>query len=106
MKMTFDISTLTSLERNSFESIAKQLAVYGLGISVPHMHTPAGKIVPLPNEFISLEQDLAVTFQLKDRTPNSMIPVGWRWTDDGLSVWAGCCGDGGGEGDGDGDGGR
>ena len=80
--------------------IAKELAGYGLGISVPHMHSASGRMVSLPSGQVALEQQLHISFVDASKTPESAVPVGWRWNQERLEVWAFCCGDGDGDGDG------
>jgi hypothetical protein len=101
--MLTQTAQLLTANRDRIEAIARELSVYGLAISTPHMHTEKNESIELPSGFVAFEKNLNITFMEGNRLPGSSIPVGWRWKNDKLEVWAACCGEGEGDGD-DGDG--
>lgn len=72
--------------------MARRLASYGLGITMPHMHTATEDFADLPNDMIQVERAGAVTFEPKRAAQDDpgMVAVGWRWEPDGLSAIGRC----------------
>lgn len=87
------IQCLDAEARKRVEGAAKVLADYGLAVAVPHLHSSSGEIGDLPTDVASYEEELRVTFIPKSAVPSHAIPVGWRWLDDQLQVYALCCAD-------------
>lgn len=80
---------------NNFEvqEMIKKLSEYGLAVAVPHMHGEDGSFLPLPDEIVSFEDNLKVSFVRKeDLNSESIVPVMWRWDKKlhSISVTAGC----------------
>lgn len=58
----------------------KQLAEYGLGVCLPHMHDPiTGEMVPLPPNMVQTEANLKVSFVDRARVDDRQVPVAWLW---------------------------
>jgi hypothetical protein len=75
------------------QAMVRELAKYGLGVFLPHIHTPQG-FAPLPSDTVQVEADLKVSFVKND---NPMLvgasPVAWVWDAAGARVAAACyCG--------------
>jgi len=68
------------------QEIMRQLGKYGLGVSLPHMHTDKG-MAPLPEDMISSENNLVVSFrQVDDEANSKALPVAWRRGEDVKSI--------------------
>ncbi len=79
------------LEEAEIQEIAKKLAQWGLGIAMPHMHTAKEDFAGLPDDIVQVETAGVVSFRpRKEAEAAGLIPVGWRWHDQGLTVVAGC----------------
>ena len=79
------------------QEILRQLGKFGLGVALPHMHTDEG-MVPLPEDMISSEDNLQVTFRKRnDVAKSDALPVMWRRGSEISSVaycgqeCGGCC---------------
>jgi len=84
-------SAIESINEPEVQDILKQLAKYGLGIMVPHIHVDEGSgFAPLPRGMIQVESDLQVSFRNSDELNDHGIPVGWRWGKVGAEVVMGC----------------
>ena len=87
--MTIDSGLATAaraIELPEVQELVKQLAAYGLGVSLPHMHDQAGNMVPLPEGVVQVEDDdLRASFVPADQvvgTPDRQyLTVGWRWSE-------------------------
>lgn len=69
--------------------IARKLAKWGLGIALPHRHTPEKEFDDLPADIVQVERGGIVSFVPREAA-SGMVPVAWRWTERGLDV-AGAC---------------
>lgn len=49
------------LHNPEVQKLAEQLAEFGLGVAVPHIHE-GDNVLPLPPDKVQLEQDLKVSF--------------------------------------------
>ncbi|MEQ1779372.1 MAG: hypothetical protein ABL863_12595 [Nitrosomonas sp.] len=79
------------------QDILKKLGKYGLGVALPHMHNEEG-MVPLPEEMVSSEDNLKVSFRRRDDvSAKPALPVMWRCGKEVNSVafcgaeCGGCC---------------
>lgn len=72
--------------------MARRLAAYGLGITMPHMHTATEDFADLPDDVIQVERAGVVTFEPRSSAQNDpdRVTVGWRWVKDGLSATGTC----------------
>lgn len=62
------------------EQLLRQLAEYGLGVCVPHMHDPiTNEMVPLPPNMVQMEANLKVSFVERDKMDDRQVPVAWLW---------------------------
>ena len=80
--MTTDIAEKAALAlRNpEVEQILKQLAEYGLGVCLPHMHDAiTNEMVPLPPNMVQTEANLKVSFVERDKVDDRQVPVAWLW---------------------------
>lgn len=79
------------LEEPEVQEIARRLAKWGLGITMPHMHTREQDFADLPDDVVQVEQAGVVSFQPRaDAEAAGLVPVGWRWMQDGVATAAGC----------------
>lgn len=79
------------------QDMIKRLGRYGLAVALPHMHKD-GKMIPLPDDTISFESKLQVSFrQVGDEEAESALPVMWQCGTEVNSVarcsanCGGCC---------------
>lgn len=72
--------------------LARRLAAYGLGITMPHMHTATEDFADLPDDMIQVERAGIVTFEPRSSAQNDpdAVAVGWRWAEDGLNAMGRC----------------
>lgn len=91
---------LTSIQERAQQAVqepeviemARRLAEYGLGITMPHMHTADEDFADLPDDVMQVECAGVVTFEPKAvalTNPDAVV-VGWRWSPDGLSAMGSC----------------
>ena len=91
---------LTSIQERAQQAVlkpeviemARRLAEYGLGITMPHMHTAEEDFADLPDDLIQVERAGIVTFESKATAladPDKVV-VGWRWSPDGLTAMGSC----------------
>lgn len=74
---------MNAINEPEVQDILKRLSKYGLAVSVPHMHGDKGNFLPLPNDRVSFEEGLQVSFRdADDASVRSGITVGWRWNDE------------------------
>ena len=79
-----------AIEKPEVQALIKQLSAYGLGVSIPHMHTDAG-FAPLPPDMVQLESNLHVDFvKIDDERLLNASTVGWMWDKDKARVVAYC----------------
>jgi hypothetical protein len=73
------------------QAIIKELAVYGLGVYAPHMHTREQAFAVLPDDMIQVEREQIVTWERRDHdVADQGIPVAWRWEGEGATASAEC----------------
>jgi hypothetical protein len=85
-------TTSSALENDEVKEAARILAKYDLGICLPHIHDQSsGTILPLPAGIVACERDLRVSFESVECLSETMLPVAWRWTANGLEPCASCC---------------
>jgi hypothetical protein len=90
--MEFIRAKLKTLENDEVKEAARILAKYDLGICLPHTHDPnSGAILPLPSGIVACERDLRVSFESAECLSETVLPVAWRWTVNGLEPCASCC---------------
>jgi hypothetical protein len=69
-----------AVETPELVEILKRLAAHGLGVFVPHVHTPDGHFAPLPSGTVALETNLHVYFvNATDSCLADAVAVGWVW---------------------------
>jgi hypothetical protein len=82
-------ASVRAVNTGEVQEILRQLGKYGLGVALPHMHTDEG-MVPLPEDMMSSEDNLKVTFRKRNQKINSKaLPVMWRRGED-ISCVANC----------------
>ena len=74
--------SISSIGDARVQEIARELAGYGLGIALPHIHL-GSHVEPLPSDKIQYENDLAVSFLNRADLPTTGkgFPVAWRYAD-------------------------
>ena len=85
--------SMDAIQTLEVQSLIKRLSEYGLAVAVPHMHGDQGAFLPLPEDRISLESALRMSFPKKgSATLESAIPVMWRWNGkaEAVAACAGC----------------
>lgn len=79
-----------SIELPEVQKMIEELSKHGLGVFMPHLHTPEG-FAPLPPDKVQLEGDLKVSFVDKnDPQVAKAMPVGWVWDKEGARVATAC----------------
>lgn len=79
------------LNEPEIQDIAKRLAQWGLGIAMPHMHTTVQDFADLPEDVVQVETAGVVSFRPRAEAQEAgLVPVGWRWQEQGLAMTAGC----------------
>jgi len=72
------------------QEMIRKLSVHGLCVHMPHMHDSEGHFQPLPEDIVSFEQGLKVSFKnVSDPSTAKALPVSWRW-DEKLQAAAYC----------------
>ncbi len=89
--------TVRAVNLPEVQKIMRTLGEYGLSVALPHMHTQEG-MVPLPEDMISSEDNLKVSFRKRDESSlKPALPVMWRCGTEVNSVaycgaeCGGCC---------------
>lgn len=86
------LQAMRSIECEEVQEMLQRLGKYGLAIAVPHMHNEAGEFLPLPDDVVSLEDSLEVSFRkADDPLLEESIPVMWRSQWDGKGTAASKC---------------
>ena len=71
-----------SIKLPEVQEMVKKLSEYGLGVHMPHMHDSEGHFHPLPENTVSFENDLKVSFRnIEHPSTTRALPVGWRWSE-------------------------
>lgn len=86
-------SARASVNLPRVQELIRELAEYDLAVAIPHMHDENGALIPLPENRIAHEEDLVVSFPEKESgTIRPALSVMWRWSGNGASAAAECCG--------------
>ena len=65
------------------QELMRELAAYGLGVCVPHMHDEqTGEFLPLPDDTVQSESHLKVSFVRRDSLNQNDVPVAWKWNNE------------------------
>jgi hypothetical protein len=67
------------------QEMMRKLAVYNLGIFMPHMHDTSGRFQPSSEKFIQVEKGLRVSFaptEEIEKEEERYLPTGWVWNAD------------------------
>ena len=85
---------IAAMNNPEVQQIVEKLSHYGLAVAVPHMHSDKGEFLPLPEDTVSIEENLNVSFKNRsDIDENSTVPVMWTWDYESKSpVVSGKCG--------------
>ncbi len=79
-----------AVSKPEVQAMIRELEKYGLGVFLPHTHTPDG-FAPLPNDTVQLEGNLKVSFVKKDDPALvGASPVAWVWDSAEARVAAAC----------------
>lgn len=79
-----------SVKLEEVQGLMRKLAVYGLGVYVPHIHTDASGFAPLPKDMVSVEHNMKTSFKpFAEVAEMELEPVGWVWND-GVKLAMGC----------------
>ncbi|MFZ0317562.1 MAG: hypothetical protein WAL56_00425 [Candidatus Sulfotelmatobacter sp.] len=66
------------------QEMMRKLAVYNLGVFMPHMHDDAGRFQPSSEKFVQVEKGMRVSFAPTEEIVNDearYLPVGWVWNE-------------------------
>lgn len=75
-------NAIKAINNSEVQEMIKKLSEYGLAVAVPHMHGINGDFLPLPDDIVSFEDNLEISFvQKDDLNSESTIPVMWRWNE-------------------------
>jgi hypothetical protein len=67
------------------QEMMRKLAVYNLGVFMPHMHDTSGRFQPSSEKFVQVEKGMRVSFAPTEEIVNDedhYLPVGWVWNAD------------------------
>ena len=81
-----------SINNPDVQEMIKKLATFNLGVFMPHQHNQeSGNFEVLEDGMMQMENDLQVSFlSKKEANPNTYLPVGWVWQNNGLTESATC----------------
>lgn len=71
-------NAINAISNADVQAIVQELAKYGLGVCVPHMHNDEDGFAPLPSDIVAVEENLVVSFKPRESLLDA-IPVAWRW---------------------------
>ena len=72
-----------AINTEEVQQMLRSLAVFGLGIFMPHLHPEGGGFAPLPTDLVAAEKNLKVSFvKEEDIKEEEYVSVGWRWNND------------------------
>jgi hypothetical protein len=74
-------AAIESVNLPEVQKIIEQLAQYGLGVTVPHMHNDEGQFLPLPQGIVQSEKGCKVTFVPESELGEDAFAVAWRWNE-------------------------
>lgn len=74
------------------QDMIRRLSRFNLAVCVPHMHLPEQDFAVLQSGYVQIEKQCQVSWALRDQVEadSKMIPVAWRWEDDGVEASARC----------------
>ena len=86
------MTAVESVNLPEVKRLIEELAQFGLGVTVPHMHQDDSpfEFEPLPSDMVQIEDEQVVTFVPSAEATDHTLPVSWRWNGDGVEVVAGC----------------
>lgn len=86
------MAAVESVNLPEVANLIKELAQFGLGVTVPHMHQENSpfEFDPLPSGMVQKEDDQVVSFVPSTEATNHDLPVSWRWNGEGIEVVAQC----------------
>lgn len=67
------------------QEMMRKLAVYNLGVFMPHMHDDAGRFQPSSEKYVQVEKGMRVSFaptEEIEKEEERYLPVGWVWNAD------------------------
>lgn len=72
----------------------RRLSKYHLAVCVPHMHLSEQDFAVLPPGMLQVEKQCVVSWAARGETANAsgMVPVAWRWEENGVTANATCWG--------------
>jgi len=90
------MAAVESVNLPEVKNLIKELAKFGLGVTVPHMHQEDSPFTfdPLPSGMVQIENEQVVSFVPSTEATDHALPVSWRWNGEGVEVVAGCEGEG------------
>ena len=78
-----------AIESPEVREIIRRLAVYNLGVVMPHMHVRQGTFVPMPSGTVALENKTDFVPE-SESAAQYALPVAWRWADGDVEVVGSC----------------
>lgn len=91
--MAAEIQTaLAAVSTAEVRDMIRRLSKYNLGVCVPHMHLARQDFAVLPHGMLQVEKKCVVSWAAREEveTSSGMVPVAWRWHDDGVTASATC----------------
>jgi hypothetical protein len=82
-----------AIEHNTeVQEIVRRLADFGLGVTVPHVHSIEAEFAPMPHDIVQVETNMVVSFAKRSGfLATSYVPVAWRWDPEGGISASGIC---------------
>lgn len=86
------MAAVESVNLPEVKRLIEELAQFGLGVTVPHMHQEDSpfEFEPLPSGMVQKEDEQVVSFVPSAEATDHDLPVSWRWNGEGVEVVAQC----------------